>query len=210
MPKLVVLDLDMCVWSPEMYTLSQVPNLEDTGHVHGPLLAASGSGEVSGCVGCKSGSDVIRLFPGALHALQQFWRGELGDEVRFAAASSADTPLAVKIGRRAMEVLEVVPGVTMRQVFARGWPEGFEENLQIGRTPPLSSDKSKTHFPLLHKHTGIAYEEMLFFDDSNWGDHVGQMQEVHGVIGVRTPDGMQVHEWEHGLEKFARERHGKK
>jgi magnesium-dependent phosphatase 1 len=65
-----------------------------------------------------------------------------------AAASSADTPLAVSIGRKAMTMLEVAPGVTVRQVFALGWPEGFEGNMQIGRTSPLSSDKAHTHFPI--------------------------------------------------------------
>ena len=62
----------------------------------------------------------------------------------------ADTPLAVSIGRKAMSMLEVDAGVTVRQVFAKGWPEGFEGNLQIGRSPPLSSDKAVTHFPILH------------------------------------------------------------
>jgi len=36
--------------------------------------------------------------------------------MRLAAASSADTPLAVQIGRAAMRILEVVPGVTVEEV----------------------------------------------------------------------------------------------
>ena len=38
--------------------------------------------------------------------------------------------------------------------------------VQIGRQPPLSSDKSATHFPTLLRETGVPYDEMLFFDDS--------------------------------------------
>jgi hypothetical protein len=37
--------------------------------------------------------------------------------MRLAAASSANTPLAVKIGRAAMQILEVVPGVTVEEVM---------------------------------------------------------------------------------------------
>ena len=36
--------------------------------------------------------------------------------MRLAAASSADTPFAVQIGRAAMRILEVVPGVTVEEV----------------------------------------------------------------------------------------------
>jgi len=38
--------------------------------------------------------------------------------MRLAAASSANTPLAVKIGRAAMQILEVVPGVTVEEVMS--------------------------------------------------------------------------------------------
>ena len=37
--------------------------------------------------------------------------------MRLAAASSANSPLAVKIGRAAMQILEVVPGVTVEEVM---------------------------------------------------------------------------------------------
>lgn len=125
-------------------------------------------------IGCKSGRSTITLFDGALHALRQIHKG-VHPEMRCAAASSADTPQAVAIGRAALGILEVVPGVTVREVLATGWPDGFEGNVQIGRTPPLSSDKSATHFPLLLEKTGIPYAEMLFFDDCNWGDHCAKV-----------------------------------
>ena len=60
--------------------------------------------------------------------------------MKIAAASSADTPLAVRIGRAALSLLEVEPGVTVRSVFGRGWPEGegFEHNLQVSLSLCLS------------------------------------------------------------------------
>ena len=92
-PSLVVFDLDDCVWSPEMYTLNQIPSA--AGAVRGSL----GNDKGEGVVGVRSGSEVIRLFPGALQAFQRVLAGEYGAEMRLAAASSADTPQAVRIGR---------------------------------------------------------------------------------------------------------------
>ena len=102
-----------------------------------------------------------------------------------------------------------MPGVTLREVLCRGHPEGLADHIRIGRTPPLSSDKSKTHFPLIREATGIAYDEMLFFDDSNWSDHCRIVEtNCKGVVTQRTPRGMTVQEWENGLKKFAERTRG--
>lgn len=195
MPELVVFDLDMCMWAPEMYELSEVP--DETCVVQGAL-----GDKGNGVVGVRSGGDTIRLFEGALTVLQQYHAGEFPG-VKLAAASSADTPLAVRIGRAAMDLLEVVPGVTMRQVFRSGWP-GDVQNMQIGRAAPLSSDKSKTHFPILQRETGVPYEKMLFFDDCIWGDHCAKVaRHCPGVVTVRTPSGLTLGEWEQGLKMYA-------
>ena len=66
-PALVVWDMDDCLWSPEMFTLSEMPS----DPVRGDL---NGRGE--GVIGVRSGSDVIRLFPDALRVLQEFHDGE--------------------------------------------------------------------------------------------------------------------------------------
>jgi magnesium-dependent phosphatase 1 len=191
LPSLVVFDLDQCTWSPEMFQLS-TPPIPGKGHGNeiGPLDSGlEGAREELGVTGARAGPNgpLVRLFPGALRAFQQLWRGDLDSEkqgqetVRFAAASSADTPLAARIARATMLVLEVFPGITVRDVFSRGWSSEeygaeFDGNLQIGRSPPLSGDKARSHFPELHRATGVPYSEMLFFDDCNWGDHVGKVQ----------------------------------
>ena len=197
-PRLVVFDLDMCMWSPEMYELSVVP---DGSSVIKGKLNADGH---EGCIAVKSGDhDQIKLFPDALKILQKFHEGKFGDEMRIAAASSADTPRAVQIGRAAMDLLEVAPGVTMRSVFNKGWPEGFEGNMQIGRSPPLSSNKAETHFPILREATGIPYNKMIFFDDCNWGDHCANVERMcPGVVTMRTPRGMQMNEFERCMELY--------
>lgn len=147
-PALAVFDLDACFWDEEMYRLDHMVDRKN------PEMGPLGDAGDDGIIGARSGHSIIRLNPGALLALQEFYRGSYPG-MRIAAASSADTPQAVRIGRSALNLLEIVPGVTARQVFNIGWPEGFEGNMQIGRTAPLSSNKAKTHFPFIKKATKV-------------------------------------------------------
>lgn len=104
LPKLVVFDLDDCLWSPEMYTLQEVPTASRVRKTQlGSRL------EDIGVTGVYSGYDVIQLYPYALEVLQDIHMNKYGD-IRIAAASSANTPRAVEIGRAAMTLLEIVPG----------------------------------------------------------------------------------------------------
>ena len=198
-PELVVFDLDQCLWRPEMYTLDEIPTRTSAGPL-GP------HGE--GATGAWSGRQKISLFPAALEVLQDFYLNKYPSTMRIAAASSADTPHAVRIGRAAMDLLEIVPGVTMREVFAKGWEAekapGFDGNMQIGRSPPLTSDKATSHFPRIRQETGVPYDRMLFFDDCNWGDHCGKVErQCPGVVTQRTPDGLQYSEWLSGLRAYS-------
>jgi len=195
LPQLVVFDLDQCLWHPEMYTLDELPS--------NPVIGKLGMYEGDGVISVRSGYEQIQLFPDALKILQEFYLG-IYPNMRIAAASSADTPRAVQIGRAAMNMLEILPHVTMRQVFAKDWPDGFQGNLQIGRTPPLSSDKSATHFPILKKETGIDYSSMVFFDDCLWGDHCTNVQRnCPGVVTQKTPRGLQTTEWRLALRAYS-------
>lgn len=201
-PSLVVFDLDACFWDEEMYTLRHL--VDPSRSIRGSL----GDGLGDGVVAVMSGSTEIRIHPGALRAMQDFALGKF-PETRFACASSADTPLAVRIGRSALDELEIIPGVSAREIFAIGWPEGFEGNLQIGRTPPLSANKAATHFPILRRETGVPYDEMLFFDDCGWEDHCYavatkcvEARSGLGPVTVRAPRGIRQEEWERGLATF--------
>eukprot|EP00966_Prymnesium_polylepis_P037845 878101-Prymnesium_polylepis.1 len=53
LPKLLVFDLDACLWSPEMYELGAAPTAYD---------ASLG--------GVKAGHDTVKLFPGAAAVMQ--------------------------------------------------------------------------------------------------------------------------------------------
>jgi magnesium-dependent phosphatase 1 len=179
-----------------MYELDEIPTINDA--IRGRL-----PGGEEGIVAVRSGFAEIRIFPDALQILQDFYTGKFSSDMRIAAASSADTPRAVSIGRSAMGILEVLPGVTLRQVFAKGWPNDFEGNLLIGRSAPLSSDKAMSHFPILREQTKIEYSDMIFFDDCNWGDHCHNVATAcSGVITQRTPRGLRRSEWDACISSF--------
>ena len=89
-PELCVFDLDACFWDQEMYTLSKIPDGSNV--IKGDL----GRGE--GVIGVMSGRSRISLHQGSLMALQAHHDGEFGN-MKVCFASSADTPLAEKIGR---------------------------------------------------------------------------------------------------------------
>ena len=153
-----------------------------------------------------SGRSRISLHKGSLLALQAHHAGKYPD-MKVCFASSADTPLAEKIGRASLKLLEVVPGTTVWDlVGCRDW-DGEDVN-QIGRQPPLSANKSATHFPLLRELTRVRYDRMLFFDGKNahvmclsrknnalwlhsnfylcidcqWGDHCGQVERWVEIV----------------------------
>ena len=64
------------------------------------------------------------------------------------------------------------------------------------------TDRKLTHFQALHKESGIPYNEMLFFDDCNWGDHCADVTENFGVVSQRTPHGMELSLFHKGMEKY--------
>lgn len=194
-PELVVFDLDACLWDQEMYTMSAMPGKTTTGDLNG--LG-------KGVTGAFSGSDEISLYEGSLIALQEHAQNKYpGMKICF--ASSADTPFAEKVGRATLKLLEVVPGLTVWDLALRDF-DGKDVN-QIGRQPPLSSNKAKTHFPRIREITDIPYNRMLFFDDCNWGDHCHMVamnckENGKSVVTHRTPSGLWERDWRAGLEKY--------
>lgn len=197
-PALVVFDLDACFWDQEMYEMPALPSKT----VQGPL---GESGEV-GVTGAYSGRNKISMHPGSMIALREHLAKDKYPGMKVCFASSADTPFAEQIGRAALKLLEVAPEKTVWDLVLEDW-DGEDVN-QIGRQPPLSSNKAQTHFPRIRKLTGIPYDKMLFFDDCNWGDHVGMVGRGcregngRGVVGHRTPSGLSVSDWYKGLELY--------
>lgn len=98
-PRLLVFDLDACVWSPEMYLLHSPPSAYD---------AEAG--------GVRAGQQVVRLFPGAQAVLRRIATEAAWAEVTVAAASSTTEP---QWADTVMQLMRITPeGVTMAQRFS--------------------------------------------------------------------------------------------
>ena len=158
LPRLVVLDLDNTVWTPELYTLRHLPG----------YAAASPPNPVAG--------DDVWLLDGALEALY-----EMVTSPRWAGSKIA------------------IASRTNKGPWAHALLKSFDLPTADG-SRSLSScishaeiyPGSKTrHFERLREESGIAYEDMLFFDDSRSGKY-GNCEPVSqmGVLSVHTPDGL--------------------
>lgn len=105
-------------------------------------------------------NEILKLFPGALFALQQYLDGRDSyfKNTKLAVASTAVTATSVQIAHQSLSLLEVKPGVSVREVLSIGWEHKgseFSGNIKIGRSAPLTTSKAKSHFPLIQQETGI-------------------------------------------------------
>ena len=106
-PKLLIFDLDACLWSPEMFELRAAPTSYD---------ADAG--------GVRAGTEVVRLFPGALSVLRRLITDPALNSIKVAVASSTTEPAWAN---RCLDVLMVneaenstIGGlVDFRQICAR-------------------------------------------------------------------------------------------
>ncbi|CAM9188588.1 unnamed protein product, partial [Sphacelaria rigidula] len=109
----------------------------------------------------RSGT-VIDLFPGVREILLAVHRDERFQGSELAIASRTEHS---SWAREVMDLLELEPGVRMRDVF----------------TPRLSEIYRGTkvrHFEELRKSSGVPYEDMIFFDD--WDQNCKEV----GRLGV--------------------------
>ena len=66
-----------------------------------------------------------------------------------------------------------------------------------------ASQVTATHFALLQRNTGVAFEKMVFFDDCNWGDNCARVARgCKGVVTQKTPHGLCKEAWALCLAKY--------
>jgi magnesium-dependent phosphatase 1 len=215
LPSMIVFDLDYCLWTPEMHELYGMPSIP----VQGNLVpdAANNDNDVSaskkslpnrtakmkykgthhgdiGVTGMKvpGTSQTVYLFDGARRALREIALDPKFKDVLIAVASSSLEPT---YSQACLSHIEILPDLTMRDMIA------YDE---IGRTGHLTSRKT-THFMALHNASQVPYDEMLFFDDCNWGDHCEDVSNSFGVVSQRTPNGLQLSEFHGGLDKYQKQ-----
>jgi len=187
LPTMIVFDLDDCLWTPEMHELYSKPTIPVKGILNEHTLSSK---EIKGVVGLSNHhGDTVRLYDGARQALYELATNPKYQNVIIGVAS---TSLEPSYSYACLEGIEILPGHTMRDMITYH---------QIGRNGKLTSRKT-THFRELHKESGIPYEEMLFFDDCNWGDHCGDVSKTFGVVSQRTPNGLQYSEFQMALAKY--------
>lgn len=211
LPSMIVFDLDDCLWTPEMHELYDMPSIPVKGNLDPGAIATNERNlprtaklkrnknkqdgnsfdTEMGVVGMKVAgtSQTVYLFDGARRALREIAVDPKYKGVLIAVASSSLEPT---YSHACLKNIEILPGLTMRGMIS------YDE---IGRTGHLTSRKT-THFHALHTDSQIPYDDMLFFDDCNWGDHCEDLSTAYGVIGQRTPNGMQLSEFYEGLDKF--------
>ena len=198
LPSMIVFDLDDCIWTPEMHELSGKPSVP----VEGPLDPLEPTTSDLGTIGMRVRSrrgmwdgnedECVMLYDGARLALRELALNPIYRGIKLAAASSSLEPT---YSHACLRGIEVMPGLTLRDMFSYD---------QIGRTGKLTPRKT-SHFRELHKESGVPYEEMLFFDDCNWGDHCADVTRAYGVVSQRTPSGMRLEEFHRGLDKYRKE-----
>ena len=199
LPSLIVFDLDDCLWTPEMHELSGMPSIP----VEGPLDPNNPMDSPLGVIGLgvrgnrrRWGSheeEVVELYPGARLALRELLTKPEYKNIQIGVAS---TSLEPSYSRACIAGIEITEGVYLKDIVTYA---------QIGRSGKLTSRKT-THFKLIHEESGVPYEDMLWFDDCNWGDHVGDLNRAFGALGVRTPHGLQIKEFHDGLKMFSEEK----
>jgi magnesium-dependent phosphatase 1 len=129
----------------------------------------------------------VKIFPGALHALNELHSDPRFEATLVACASSTTHASYAVQCLQMLEVCEGGPKLADLMTFQEIYP----------------AVKTK-HFRKLQSLSGIEYSDMLFFDDCGWGANDRDVERgCPGVVTTRTPNGMTVAEWEQGLRKFA-------
>ena len=183
LPKLIVFDLDACLWHPEMFELSSAPTKYD---------ASAG--------GVRAGRDCVKLFPGALKVLKRLTDPTFSS-CKIAVASSTTEPryaatcleqLVVSIGD---DGLHEDPHVSVADLvdFRAIYP----------------ANKGRRHFPQLQRESNIPFSETIFFDDCTYGDNCQDVASAcKGVLCVRTPSGLDMKAFDDALAAFAEGKSG--
>ncbi|KAI9338174.1 magnesium-dependent phosphatase-1 [Obelidium mucronatum] len=98
-----------------------------------------------------------------------------------AISSCTDEP---SWAQECLRLMEVEPGVSVKSRF---------------RYEQISKTSKRNHFIALQKQTGLAFKEMIFFDNER-----GRVNEVRplGVTAVYCPDGLTMDVWNKGIAEW--------
>ncbi|KAI8618414.1 magnesium-dependent phosphatase-1 [Chytriomyces sp. MP71] len=100
---------------------------------------------------------------------------------KLAISSATDEP---EWAQQCLQLIEVEPGVSVKSLFSHEC---------------ISKGSKRTHFVQLQAMTGIAYNDMIFFD--NEPRRVKEVAPL-GVTAVHCPDGLTWKVWNKGMESW--------
>lgn len=185
-PKVIVFDLDGCLWRPEMYEI-----LYYSGGRGAPFRSDPDNvGQLLTC-----GNEPVYLLGDVRQVMRQLHYESKWDNVLVGISSRTDEPtwarelltkfdLHVDDGEK--EQATTSQSATLSDVFKGGPIE-------------IAHDSKVQHFQRISKQTGIKLEDMLFFDNES-----GNCREVAklGVTVAYTPDGVTQQMFNVALEAF--------
>ncbi|KAF2642857.1 magnesium-dependent phosphatase-1 [Massarina eburnea CBS 473.64] len=143
-------------------------------HVTPPIKAQEGGLKVKDRYG--EGYGFYADVGGVLDALKQ-------KSIQIGAASRTHAPA---LGREMLQLLKVPSSLSSQRAI------DYFDHLQI-----YPGNKT-THFERIHRDSGIAYEDMLFFDDESRNKNV----EVLGVVMQLVRDGVSRGEMDKGVRSW--------
>ena len=192
---LATFDLDFTIWRPEMYQLQGPPKLVSVNDFEGRKTRRKGRSFVVPSLSLKGSSTIhvnkiatdrvgtpISVFDGAAHALSEINRMKKeGHPMKAAISSRTDEP---SWARQCMQWLIADDGTPLSECF---------DYIEI------SYDDKSRHFESLSRKTGIAYDDMCFFDNEH--RNIVSVSQL-GVKCIYTPDGMTKDAWNEALRHF--------
>ncbi|RLN86461.1 hypothetical protein BBJ28_00004702 [Nothophytophthora sp. Chile5] len=189
-PRLVVFDLDFTLWFPEMYELYGAPFRKN-----------ATTGVVTDCRG-----EQVHFFA-AVHTVLNVLETDpqFRDTAEVAVASRTTEPKWAKTCMRLMDVT-LGGGVSTTEDDAEDGDDAEAEGETVIRSlqsivdyEPIYPRNKRVHFEQLKKDSGVAYEDMLFFD--NEYGNVADIQRL-GVTCAYCPQGLTEGSWLQGMEAF--------
>lgn len=171
-PKVIVFDLDGCLWRPEMYELAWDGN-------HAPF-EQWGSDKTR----MKSRlNTVVRLIGDVPQLLDEVAQSEEWQDTIFAISSCTDEPTWARELLGKFECPE--SGKTLQQVITGPWE--------------ISYDAKTNHFQRIAQKTGISLQDMMFFDNE---ERNCRSVSKLGVTVAYAPSGVKRSIWQQAMTAF--------
>lgn len=169
-PKLVVFDLDFTLWYPEMYELDGAPFRKHP--TTGAVTDRSGE-QVHFFNGVNNVLSILELDP------------QFRDVAEVAVASKTTEPQWAKTCMRLLDV-ELTDGAKQSLQSVVDYEAIYPRNKRV-------------HFEQLQEQSGVAYDDMLFFDNE-----YGNIRDITklGVVCVYCPHGLSDGVWLQGMDAF--------